>query len=82
MNGETTVALRAVVDRNRCCGYGICAEVCPEVYKIDDQGFAYVDGDVPPELEDAAREGCDACPDEAIVVESIVHGDNDSNGAE
>ncbi len=63
--------IKAVVDRAACCAYGLCAEICPEVYKLDENGIAYVEGDglVPEELEDAAREGCDACPQAAIKIE-------------
>lgn len=57
------------VEREKCCGYGICAEICPSVYKLDEQGFAYVDTELVPEGdEDAAFEGADACPEFAIIV--------------
>ncbi|WP_376715244.1 ferredoxin [Janibacter limosus] len=23
----------------KCCGYGICAEICPSVFKLDDRGI-------------------------------------------
>jgi ferredoxin len=51
-------------------GYGICAEVCPDVFKLDENGFAYVEGEVSGELEEAVREACESCPEEAITVES------------
>jgi ferredoxin len=67
------VALTVVVDRVKCCGYSICAEICPQVYKLDDNGFAYVDDEnVPPELAESAREGADACPELAITVTEVV----------
>jgi len=63
--------LRVVADRSRCCGYGLCAQVCPEVYKLDADGLVYLDSDiVPPGLEEEAREGAAACPAEALVVEA------------
>ena len=66
------VIFRAVADRGRCCGYGLCASICPEVYKLDGDGLVYFDDDkVPPELEEAAREGAEACPAEAIWLEEI-----------
>jgi len=61
--------LKVVVNRDKCVGYGICAEICPEVFKLDENGFAYVDGDAPIELEEAVREACDNCPEEAITAE-------------
>lgn len=61
--------MNVTVDREKCCGYGICAEICPSVYKLDEQGFVYLDsGVVPAGDEDAATEGADACPESAIVV--------------
>jgi len=60
--------LEVAVDKARCCGYGICAEICPDVYKLDAQGFVYIDGPVPATLADAAREGAEACPEEALTV--------------
>ena len=57
-----------VIDE-KCCGYTVCADVCPEVYKLDDQGFAYVDDALVPEgLEDKARAGAKACPEAALVI--------------
>jgi ferredoxin len=57
-----------VID-SKCCGYTVCADVCPEVYKLDDQGFAYVDDElVPAGLEEKAAAGAKACPEAAIVV--------------
>lgn len=60
---------RVIIERSKCCGYGLCAALCPEIYKLDEGGIAYVDSDlVPEELLEAAREGAAACPAEAIVV--------------
>ena len=60
---------RVIIERSKCCGYGLCAALCPEIYKLDEGGIAYVDSDlVPEELLVAAREGAAACPAEAIVV--------------
>ncbi|HMG41446.1 MAG TPA: ferredoxin [Acidimicrobiales bacterium] len=57
------------VDPAKCCGYTTCADVCPEVFKLDEDGFAHVDDDrVPAGLEDKARAGAAACPEHAIHV--------------
>lgn len=64
---------KAVADRSRCCGYGLCAAICPSVYKLDADGMVYFDdARVPPELEEEAREGAAACPAEAIWLEPIT----------
>jgi ferredoxin len=76
MNLPTSISsgagLRVVADRSRCCGYGLCAQVCPQVYKLDADGLVYLDSDVVPAgLEEEAREGAAACPAEALSVETI-----------
>lgn len=66
----STIPLRVVIDRTRCCGYGLCAAICPEVYKLDAEGLVYVESElVPAHLEESAREGAVACPAEALAVE-------------
>lgn len=60
---------RVIIERSKCCGYGLCAALCPEIYKLDEGGIAYVDSElVPDALLETAREGAAACPAEAIVV--------------
>ncbi|CAB3779961.1 ferredoxin [Paraburkholderia caffeinilytica] len=62
--------LTVIVDRAACCGYGVCAEICPSVYKLDDNGIVYVESDlVPAGLEKAAKEAAAACPQGAIATE-------------
>lgn len=64
--------LRIVADRSRCCGYGLCAQMCPEVYKLDENGIVYLEAETfDLTLEETAREGAAACPAEAIVVELV-----------
>ena len=66
---DRTPPLYVKVDVSRCCGYTTCAEVCPELYKLDEQGFAYVESEtVPYGLEAKAREGASVCPENAIYV--------------
>ncbi|GLU37361.1 ferredoxin [Pseudomonas sp. NBRC 100443] len=61
--------LRLVVDRSACCAYGLCAETCPELYKLDENGIVYLEQDlVPAGLEARAREGAESCPQGAIEV--------------
>jgi len=61
--------VRIIADRSACCGYGVCAELCPEVYKVDDIGVVALLMEVVPEsLQDKAREGASACPTNALRV--------------
>jgi ferredoxin len=61
--------LNVVIDKPACCGYGLCAEICPEVFKLDKNGIVYVDDpQVPEGLEAKAREAVEACPQAALAV--------------
>ncbi|KKD06633.1 ferredoxin [Streptomyces sp. WM6386] len=61
--------MRVEVLKGKCCGYTLCNEVCPEVYRIDDDGFVVVPNpEVPSDLEGGAREGAAICPEGALVV--------------
>lgn len=61
--------LRVIADRGACCGYGVCAEICPEIYQVDDIGVVKVLSDVVPEgLEVKAKEAAAACPQNALRV--------------
>ena len=53
-----------------CISCGLCVETCPEVFDMPDceKAVAKVDT-VPGNLIEAAKEACDACPVEAIVLE-------------
>lgn len=67
MSGEAR--LRAVADKSACCGYGLCNEICPEVFKLDANGIVCLDDDIVPEgMEERAREAADACPQAALSV--------------
>lgn len=64
--------LKVEVDKLACCAYGLCAEICPQIYKLDDNGIAFAEDElVPVELEELAREGAAACPQLAISVTEI-----------
>ena len=64
--------LKVEVDKKACCAYGLCAEICPDVYKLDENGIVFLENDIVPEgLEELAQEGADACPQMAIKVTEI-----------
>jgi len=61
--------LRVIADRSACCGYGVCAEICPEIYQVDDIGIVSLLTEIVPEgLEVKAREAASACPQNALRV--------------
>ena len=52
-----------VVDRIACDGYGMCAELLPELIDLDDWGYPIIrDGGVPDALLDHARRAVAVCP--------------------
>jgi ferredoxin len=51
------------IDRIRCDGHGLCAELLPEMITLDDWGYPIIkDGSVPPGLQALAQRAVDACP--------------------
>jgi ferredoxin len=61
--------MKVRVDSTYCVGHAQCAANGPDVYALDDRGFAVSPpGDIPPELARQARKGADACPERAVVI--------------
>jgi ferredoxin len=61
--GALSVTQRLLVDRTQCDGYGMCAELLPELIGLDDWGYPILpEGAVPERLGDLARRAVDACP--------------------
>ncbi|MDV3127825.1 ferredoxin [Mycobacterium sp. 21AC1] len=59
--------MRVAVDEDRCAGHGMCLTLCPEVFTMSDDGWSVADPDpVAAELEQAAREAVENCPERAI----------------
>lgn len=56
------------VDATKCEGYGNCARHLPDVFKLDEWGYAYTEGDgaVPQGKEPLARRAIADCPTGAI----------------
>jgi len=67
MREET--AMRAQVDRSRCEGHGVCEELAPEVYRLDDEGELVILHDqLPGELVRKAETAARLCPVAALSV--------------
>jgi ferredoxin len=51
------------IDRIRCDGHGMCAELLPEMISLDDWGYPIIKaGAIPARLLDHARRAVEACP--------------------
>jgi ferredoxin len=58
-----TDELVLAIDRIACDGYGSCAELLPEMIRLDDWGYPIIrPGAVPPDLLGHARMAVDTCP--------------------
>jgi len=56
--------------RDECLGDGICADECPEVFEIDEDGLARViQAEPSDDLREAVQNACDECPAEIIIIE-------------
>lgn len=64
-----------VVDRIACDGYGMCAELLPELIDLDDWGYPIVRaGGVPDALLDHARRAVAVCPVLALRLNAAAAG--------
>ncbi|MEU6352734.1 ferredoxin [Streptomyces sp. NPDC047072] len=62
--------MKITLDTSMCSGHARCAATAPQLFRLDDDGYAVpLDQEVPEELWDAARDGERACPERAITVE-------------
>lgn len=60
------------IDRTRCDGRGYCAELLPEMIRLDDWGFPIVrPGPVPVRVLEHARRAVDTCPLLAIRLAEV-----------
>jgi ferredoxin len=62
--------MRVRVNLDACTGHGRCYSLGPDVFGADDDGHCVLlVEDVPPDLEDQARNGERNCPEQAITIE-------------
>lgn len=58
-----------VVDRVKCDGRGLCAEILPELIRLDDWGYPILKpGPVPQRLVPLAQRAMEDCPVLAIAL--------------
>jgi ferredoxin len=60
------------IDRIRCDGHGLCAELLLERISLDDWGYPILKkGPVPEHLSELARRAVDACPVQALRLARV-----------
>jgi ferredoxin len=66
----------------KCTAFGFCAEFLPEVFDLDDWGYAWVQRpEMPLSLAEAARKAAKLCPTGAILVEVVEEPDTHESPA-
>ena len=62
------------VDRIKCDGHGLCAEILPELIRMDDWGYPIVaPGPIPDQLTPLAQRAVDNCPVLALTLRRVEH---------
>ena len=60
------------IDRTRCDGHRLCAELLPELIQLDDWGYPIITpGPVPLHLLDHARRAVASCPVLALRLKTV-----------
>jgi ferredoxin len=60
--------MKASVDKELCIGCGLCVEVCPEVFKMEDNLAVPIVDLVPKKVEESCKDASDQCPVAAIIL--------------
>jgi ferredoxin len=64
------VSARLRVNPIACEAHGLCAELLPELIRLDDWGYPIIEPvEVPRELLGLARRAVDACPTLALLLQ-------------
>ena len=61
--------MKAIIDAEACVGCGLCANMCAEVYKMEDDKAIVIGDSIPEANIDSAKEAATSCPVEAIKIE-------------
>ncbi|MEV5829062.1 ferredoxin [Spirillospora sp. NPDC052242] len=62
--------MKVTIDEDRCAGHGVCCSTCPEVFDLNDDGYAVVRvPEIPAEHEERVHAAVRNCPERAITAE-------------
>lgn len=57
------------IDRDGCISCGLCAQTCPDVFRMADDGLAEVYAEADDSHSEAVREAADGCPVSVIHID-------------
>jgi ferredoxin len=77
------MGIKVWVDQDLCTGDGLCEEICPSVFSMEDDGLSYVKengkvipgggagamANVPEDMIESVVEAAEECPGECIFLE-------------
>jgi ferredoxin len=63
--------MKVRVDSDKCQGHNRCYSLAPELFDVDDYGYATAAGDgaIPPELVGKAHLAAANCPEFAVILD-------------
>ena len=62
--------MKVHVDNAKCAGHAQCYAVDPDLFPIDDAGYSNLQAyEVKPEDEATVRQGVEACPERALILD-------------
>ena len=60
--------MKAVIDHDTCIGCGLCAQIAPDVYKMEGDKAIPVADEISEDKVEQAKNGADQCPVTAIII--------------
>lgn len=62
--------MKVRLDQSKCTGHAQCYAVDPATFPIDESGYSTLeDHHVDPADEELTRQGVEACPEQALILE-------------
>lgn len=61
--------MKAIIDVEACVGCGLCANMCDEVFQMQDDKAIVIGKVIAADVLEAAKEAAASCPVEAIKIE-------------